>query len=243
VTDSSVRVRVVMDGSGYVLCAAYLAPNVSSSSLASAFTNELLLSSGVSPVAGDSFLSPFPSPSHYPPSATLALYELVGLVPSSSYNVYCASLSPTAVLMPTPDMLRSKMTVQTACCRLLSVRLARVVVDDMSVLGFALSLELDVGSQSVGELLKVSVSGVEVTSSMVQEMFTPFLVSFSPSSSSLKTSLTYIPVPSGSYCLNVTLSGPAEESYRVVFPAGDVLVVKSAEDPLSPPSVQRSEFL
>jgi hypothetical protein len=27
-----------------------------------------------------------------------------------------------------------------------------------------------------------------------------------------------------------------------VFPAGDVLVVKSAEDPLSPPSVQRSEF-
>jgi hypothetical protein len=136
-------------------------------------------------------------------------------------------------------MLDSKILVRTLCCRLLSVRLNQKVVDDISVVGFVLTL--DVGFEKVNDLLVISISGVEENSQDRREIFSPSLISFS-TSSSLKTDLTYIPVLPGSYRVNVGLSGPSSSNYKVVFPDGDVLTVKGVEEALSPPLIQRSEF-
>jgi Na+-transporting methylmalonyl-CoA/oxaloacetate decarboxylase gamma subunit len=225
-----VSVRVVLSGSGYLVCATYLNNSSSPSS------SEMLLLEGV-PIAGVPFPSSSPSP--YPDDSTSATYPLTSLFPSSQYNIYCTALSPTLVPMSTEDMLLSKVSAKTTCCRLLSVTLKELVVDDVSVLGIALTLDL--GSAKVGELLKVSISGVELGSLVVREMFVPSHLTFVSTSSS-KTDLTYVPVMPGSYRLNVTLSGSSKDDYKVVFPRGDILVVKAVEEELPPPMIQRSEF-
>jgi hypothetical protein len=229
VSNMSVSVHVVMSDSGYLVCGAYLDLLGSSSFPAS---SEMLLIGGA-PVAGVRSVSSFET------SSASATYSLVGLNPSSAYNIYCTSLSPTLVPMPTVEMLRSKMSVKTNCCRLLSVRLNKLIFDDVSVVGLALSL--DVG-EKVGDRVEVSISVVEINSLVAREIFVPSVVSFS-SSSALKTDLTYIPVMiSGSYRLNISLTGPSQADYEVVFPAGNVFIVKGLEDVLSPPSVDGSEF-
>jgi hypothetical protein len=91
--------------------------------------------------------------------------------------------------------------------------LNELVVDDLSVLGFALTLHL--GSESVGELLKVSISASEVSSMEIRELFAPSQVTISPSSPS-RTHLTYTPTPPGVYRLNVSLTGSSSGDYKVL---------------------------
>jgi hypothetical protein len=227
VTNTSVAVRVIMNDKGYLLCGSFLPPSAPLSSDVLSFPRIPLLG------------APLASPSPFAATSTVATYFIGDLNPSSSYDIYCTSLSLTAAPMPTERMLDSKMPIQTLCCRSLSVTLNQRVVDDVSVLGFALTL--DVGSQRVDDLLEVSISGVDMNTLVLREMFAPSLVTFSLSSS-LKVDLTYLPVLTGSYRLNVTLTGPSSSNYRVVFPAGDVLVVNGVEEALSPPLIQRSEF-
>jgi hypothetical protein len=205
-TNTSVSVRVGLSDAGYLVCGAYLDTFGRSSS--SPLSSEMLLMGRV-PVAGVSFTTPS-SPST---SSTLATYTLLGLIPLSNYNIHCTSLSLTSVPMSTVEMLRSKMSVKTSCCRLLSVRLNKAIVDDVSVLGLALTI--DVGSVHVDDMLHVTVSGMEVNSLVRREMFVPSLVTFTSSSSLRKVDLTYIPVMSGSYRLNISLSGPSRDDYRV----------------------------
>lgn len=207
-TDTSVRVQVVLSNAGYLACGVYPVDTPSPVS------SEILLMGRI-PVAGVSFPSSSSTSSSFSmTSSTIANYTLLGLIPSSDYNIYCTSISLTLVPMSTVEMLRSKIPVKTNCCRLLSVRLNKVIVDDVSVLGFALTL--DVGMANVDALLLVSISGIEVNSLGRKEMFAPPLVTFASSSSSSKADLTYIPVMSGTYRLNISLSGPSREDYRVL---------------------------
>jgi hypothetical protein len=229
VSDTNVTVEVVMSASGSVTCAAFLTSLGTSPS-----SSEMFLLLGGDPVIGTYSALPFAD------SSTVATYTLVGLTPSSRYDIYCASLSPSSVLMPTVEMLRSKLTVKTACCRVLFIRLSQHIVDDVSTLGFALTL--DVGTVRVDDLLNISITATEVRSFVNRILFVPSSIMFSSSSSSLKADLTYIPVMSGSYRLNVTLTGPSSSTYTVVFPFGDMLVVKGVEEVLPPPLILQSEF-
>jgi hypothetical protein len=86
-----------------------------------------------------------------------------------------------------------------------TVRLNQPIVDDLSVVGLALSV--DVGSLLVGDTLVISISGIELSSMTLKDLFTPSIVSFSYTSSFGKGNLTYLPVLAGSYRLNVTVSG------------------------------------
>jgi hypothetical protein len=217
VTNTTLVVRVVMSEPGYLSCGAYL---------------------GLSPTSSAVFLA---ERDHVPVAslAEIATYSLTNLVPSSAYNVYCTTLSANLIPMPTELMLSSKMSVETKCCRLVSVTLNELVLDDLLVLPFALNLNL--GRESVGDSLTVSISAVDILSSEKVELFAPSLVTFSPSSSS-QSDLAYLPVAPGTYRLNVLLSGPSSAQYKPVFPKGDVLFVKGAEEPSPPPVVQSSEF-
>jgi hypothetical protein len=75
----------------------------------------------------------------------------------------------------------------------------------VSVVGFA--LRLDLGGDRVVGSLTVSISGSEVSSLARREMFVPSLVSFSSSSLSLSSALTYVPVSPGTYRLNISTLG------------------------------------
>jgi hypothetical protein len=228
VTATSANVKVQLTAPGYLLCGAY--PD--SPSVPQPVLSEMLLLRGQ---PNSSFVD---SRSSSP--ITFATYLVTGLVPASRYNLYCTSLASSLVPMSTDSMLRSKMLVVTKCCRLLTVKLNKVIVNDVSVFSFALTL--DVGeSMSDDELLTVSIFGSEISSGERKEMFSPSRIVLSPSTS-LRASLTYLPVVAGTYKLNATLSGPSSLVDKLIFPAGDLLVVKGAEEVLSPPTMKRSEF-
>jgi hypothetical protein len=225
VTDTTASVSVVMSGPGSLVCRAYL-----SSSLPPVSSEILVLQSVA--ITGTS------TPSSA--TSTSANYLLTGLVPSSTYDLYCASLSLSSIPMSTAWMLLSKMSVQTNCCRSITVKLKQLLMDDMTAIPFALSINVE--APSLEETLQLTISAYDTTSLKQKEMFSPSAVSFSSSSASLKIDLVYLPVTSGSYKLNISLLGTSQGDYKVVFPDGDVLVVKGTEDMLSPPLIQRSEF-
>jgi hypothetical protein len=106
------------------------------------------------------------------------------------------------------------------------VVLRGLVVDDVSVVGFA--LRLDVGSEVAGSLV-ISISGTEMSSFERRELFVPSVITFSSSSPFLTSSWTYLPVAPEPYRLDVALSGSSSGDYKVVFPAGDLSVLKEVE--------------
>jgi hypothetical protein len=176
--------------------------------------------------------NPFCYHTQYPTSANPTFSP--SIVPTFSPSVP-TTFRPSSLPSAFPSPLSSSFSI-----RLLSVTLNVLLFDDVSVIGFALTMDTD--RQTVSELLEVSISGVDLASSVSRKMFFPSEISFSPSSSYLHIDLTYIPVMSGSYRLNVTLSGPTKDDFSLVFPTGDVLVVREAEVPLPPPCIHRAEF-
>lgn len=223
VTSTSARVAFVMDGPGYLTCAAF-SPLVAPSS------SEMLVIQGLA-VPGEPLLSS---------SSTIASYELSGLSPASSFDIYCSSISLTSAPMPTLAMLRSKLSIRTLCCRTVVVNLNLLSLDDVSPSSSALTL--NVGKERISNSLHVKVLGYQTTTMETRELFVPSISSFTVDSRSSQIALTYVPVLAGLYRLNVSLSGPSSNDYRIVFPAGDTLLVKGLEESGAPPQLQSSEF-
>jgi hypothetical protein len=231
VTDTTVTVDLVMSGPGYVVCGSSLASATPPSS------SEILALQSV-PIAGLPLSST--SPTQLPSSSTFVSYLLSDLIPSSAYDIYCASLSTSSIAMPSIWMLRSKMSIQTDCCPSVFVTLHTLLVDDFSPVPFALSVSIE--NVNVEGTLQISISGYDTTSFQQRELYSPSILTFTSSSTSSRVDLTYLPVLSGSYRLNVSLAGSAQHDYKVMFPAGDRLVVKRIEEFLSPPSIRHSKF-
>jgi hypothetical protein len=132
ITNTTVEIQAIMSGEGSLLCDAFNPASTPSSPVSS----ELLVF-GKRQILGESM--------SLTSSSTMANYLLTGLTPSSSYNIYCSTLSLTSIpIMPTDLMLSSRLSIQTKCCRMGTVRLNQPIVDDLSVVGLALSV--DVGS-------------------------------------------------------------------------------------------------
>jgi hypothetical protein len=230
-SEEAANVTIVLSDPGYLVCGAY-----PESSVGPASSQILLVRSQT--VAG----SPLPQSlvSSYPPSVTIAVFPLANLFPSTSYEIYCASLSPNLVLMPTVWMMQSKMSLRTSCCRSLSVKLNTMIMDDVSAVPFALTV--NIGSHNVDEFLKVFISAYDVKTSQQKELFVPSVVSFTSISMVRKVDLTYIPSTSGVYRLNISITGPSSADYEVMYPVGRVFTVKGTEESIPPPQIQRSEF-
>lgn len=92
---------------------AYEIVNENDDSVSPSSSDELIL--GGTPVSGVTISSS--SANEFSVS-----YTLIGLIPSSSYNVFCATVSASSDPMSRVDMLRPRMIVKTECCRLLEVR-------------------------------------------------------------------------------------------------------------------------
>ena len=141
----NITVTASLSGSGSMVCGAYEIVNENGDSGSPSSSEELIL--GGTPVSGVSISSS---------NEFSGSYTLMGLIPSSSYNVFCATVSPSSVPMSRVDMLRSRMLVETRCCRLLEVRLNRLLFDDVSDIPFALTV--DVGSGKVLGRVTVMIS-------------------------------------------------------------------------------------
>jgi hypothetical protein len=125
IADSTVSLRAMMSDSGYLICSAYSVSSAPHSS-------EELLFQNI-PVSG------VIHPHRQTSSSTAVLYEIIDLSASTAYDIYCTTLSPHLIALPTIWMLRSKISIRTLCCRKLIVHLNQLIVDDVSVVSSALT--------------------------------------------------------------------------------------------------------
>lgn len=205
-------------------------------------SSEMLISLGGFPVFGLSSSSSSSSKS----KSTIISYTLTNLIPSSFYNVYCVTISPSSVVMSTKDMLNSKMTISTKCCRELVVRLNKVSFDDESDVPFALTI--DIGEGTLLNEIMVKISIIEVNSSkIIENIFVPSEITFSPSSSlsslnsiSNSIDLNYIGkskyLEKGKYNLKININTTTtNNNYIISFPSGKEFIVRGKKEELPSP--------
>jgi hypothetical protein len=190
------------------------------------------------PVLASSLLLPSP------PDVVSATFVLTGLSPSTSYNVFCSTLSSTFSPRPLSLVLNSQEVVWTGCCRLLEVRLNRLQFDNASDTPFALTI--NIGSSEVEEELRVVISASRSASpsspSVVKSPFSPSEATFSSKSSVSSVGLAYVHneilKETGRYLLNVRVLGTSGSAYEVSFPAGSEFVVRAFSDPVPGPMMR-----
>jgi hypothetical protein len=237
---TNVTMKVVLSEKGSIVCA---------TSADSPSSSEMLILQGT-PVVGQSMTSPYSS--SYPNSMAVE-YTLTGLSPSTLYNVYCATLSPTLVPLSRVQVLRSKTVIETICCQMVQVKLNQVVFDDVSDVPFALTLDI---GQSLAKTidLKIEMSVIKLAENGIGSNFTsanifsPSLIKFSSPVARSSVDLTYVHDAMkdssllGKYQLNVTMSGASRFFYEISFPSGSTFVVKGFEAPLPGPLMKNASF-
>jgi hypothetical protein len=214
-SSSSIKVTAQLSGPGSLICAAFLA------------------SIGYTPPSPDVLLSQG-SPVIGAQSGTsiVAIYDLLNLVPSSSYQLFCATRSPTSSLL-SPSM--TSLSFVTACCRAITVRFRQLTLNDKD--DSPLALTINIGVVPSAELI-ITLRVVNLANSsqvLDRRIFTPTSFTFLSSSSVVIAQSNYLRSPSGSYRLQASLSGASSSAYQLVYPLGDTFTVKNTEtEPLSP---------
>lgn len=221
-TADTILVTSEFSGPGSFICGAYLR------------------STGYTPPSSDVLLSQgFPTVVTKVGTSYFGTYEISGLVPSSSYLLYCATRSLTSLIMSSS---MSRVTVTTSCCRDIKVTLRRSTFNDRDDVLFALSV--DIGSSPNSNLV-VSVAvkdALNSSSVMSGAMFTPWSFTFQSITQVLVVQSTYLRSLAGSYRLVVSLAGSSSADYRASFPAGDTFVVRNTEVEPSPPILSKAIF-
>ncbi len=183
--------------------------------------------------------------------------ELVGLSASTSYNAYVLTRSFQGAQMSLSDMLLTKTTAFTKCCREVAVQLTSAsIVEGKDMINFitmvvsvmpekelTLALELYQSTNS-SEWIKLS-----------PDMFVPntFVVSKSGSAKSMVFRASLSKMTLGSYGVRLRLSGHDVSKYAVVYSGlsatidtssnqGLLLQVQGVDTPLPAPSLSKAIF-
>jgi hypothetical protein len=234
----NLTITALLSGPGSLVCRGYEVSNANDDSLSPGSSDELIL--GGTPVVGVAVSSSS--------NVVSVTYSLTGLTASSSYNLYCATLSPSLAPMSPSEMLRSLMIVETRCCRMLEVRLNRLSFDDVSDLPFALTIDVGVGKVKERLVVKVTVLPISNTTSLstldTTLMFVPPILTFSSTSQDSSADLTYIhrQNKAGRYSLNVSVFGESSGDYDIWFSSGSEFEVKVSEDPVPGPLMKKATF-
>ena len=215
VSKHSLDVTLHINGSGSLVCGAYPIYD----DIASLSADMILLSNAQIDVSGGP-----------------VTYSISGLLPSTVYGVYCATLSPTQARLDTAAVLGTKRVGETQCCREVRVALTSTsLVDYQDALS---ALLVDIGRTRPSEWLQIDVSaipiadaaGVAVLDGTPVKPFQPARIEFSSTSIVASSGMAYVRVASGfTYSLEVTLSGPSTGEYSVVYPNGQTFSVMDSE--------------
>jgi hypothetical protein len=83
------------------------------------------------------------SPSSQPPSPVVTSLNFTGLIPFTSYDVYCLSISPDGVESKLSQVLNTTITAQTKCCKSVQVRVISSFVTEQSLIENSVEVILD----------------------------------------------------------------------------------------------------
>ena len=168
-----------------------------------------------------------------------ALVSITGLLPATSYVVYCISQSSLGTLASLATALKTKRTLNTACCKTITVAINLNSMYEGSSASNVVQIAMDAPS-SQGLVIAMSVNVGGVVSRLIPGNFS--LTSTSaliPLYASVGTATT---VNAGTVNVSITLSGASKSEYQVVYPQGQTFTVLSRIQPLPPPTLSSVSF-
>jgi hypothetical protein len=177
-------------------------------------------------------------------------FTITGLIASIDYDIYCATFSTLDAVMSNEDMLGTKTTQSTACCRLIEVEILKSSVSSDEDAPNAVKVTLpsllpDDLTLTFTTKYYVNESFLSTSEGELGNPFAPNSFSFTSSSLSLTKNIAYIStlggVP-GFYFLDFELSGTSAGSYAMSYGGGDTLVVLNSENEPAAPSIRSATF-
>jgi hypothetical protein len=173
-------------------------------------------------------------------NGTEVLVSFTGLTPVRHYNVFVVTKAVTGATMSFSESLKTRMGVNTTCCRLLTFQLSSLSVVQGSSLAKGVTVSLSARpTHNITIWLSVnSTAGVYplYPSSIIFSSLAKFSTSSSASILSVGTAAV------GALQLSVAVTGPDASLYQVVFANGNKLKVIDSFTQPSPPSVQYTRF-
>jgi hypothetical protein len=167
-------------------------------------------------------------------AASRGNYTISGLVPSTTYHIYCGTLSNLNVPSKQSEILATKKIIKSACCRQLQVDIRLLTQLDSQDVANAVRVSL--GERFLPEKeVVISLTAKNSTGHPFPAMFAPRAVKFTPSSKTRSYSLSYLKAPVGVYSLAAALTGEGADEYSARFISGNsITVLSSAQEPTVP---------
>ena len=168
-----------------------------------------------------------------------ALVSITGLLPATSYAIYCVSQSSLGTLASLATALKAKIALTTLCCKTITVAINLDSMYEGSSANNAVQVTMN-AQPSQGLLIAMSANVGEAVSSLIPGNFS--LTSTSaliPLYASVGTATT---VNAGIVNFIATLSGASASQYEVVYPQGQTFTVLSHIKPLPPPTFSSVSF-
>jgi hypothetical protein len=144
---------------------------------------------------------------------------LQGLQPATNYSIYFVTKSPQGIQMSFQEMIKSKTTVTTLCCRPLQLRIASQTIIDGETYFNGLTVKSDVSLFSSSLLVRPTVYQVKSSSSQLvpylkQGLFFPSSVALQGSVNAVSFTLSNF--TAGEYAVTLTIEGPEANLYSIV---------------------------
>jgi hypothetical protein len=176
-----------------------------------------------------------------PISQKTVLVELSPLLPASTYDIYCTSVSSNSVPMSLETVVAAKLIGSTQCCSNLFVTLSRASFPSSQDQASAVTISLD-SKAPLPSNLTVTLLARASASSLSSSTFSPSTTSFVDSSFVRSKAVAYIRSLPGKYSLDVRLSGASSAQYRIVYPNGKTFTILTAAESPDAPICQQAVF-
>jgi hypothetical protein len=163
-----------------------------------------------------------------------------GLQASSSYDVYCATYSSLNIPMKYAEMLNTKTTQQTACCRLVTVEILQASFYTSTDISKVIRVSIE---NPFPRFLNISLSSLfyantsSGSESSVRSIFEPNPIFFTNESNSYSREVAFISsgAEAGLYELDFVLSGESSGDFDLFYASGSsVTVLEAGTEPTAP---------
>ena len=169
---------------------------------------------------------------------TVMEFIIPNLQAGTSYDVFCGTYSDLELPMD-PSLLTSLAGTQvTQCCQPLTVSLLRTMFNDNSDVGNA--IRLNTGIYPPLDLI-VTVNAYHTVTNAMISAFVPSGVTFSATTNPSRN-LGFTKSPSGTYRVEVTLSGASASAYVVSYPVTQMFTIQASNVEPAAPTMDSAIF-
>lgn len=168
--------------------------------------------------------------------------NILGLTPSTIYNIYCTTKSDAGVVLPNNLIVESRVTLKTKCCKVVTLSVLSANVKEIVSVVSMLKVVFSAPPTSTLMLLLKADYYNDATNTEVYPFFKP---EFRLTASDLMSSVIFGWKEGnlgGLYSLNVLLSGESANEYKIEYDMGNQIRSLTDLEPIPAPILLSVQF-